>query len=111
MPYQSGNNSKRVALKNDLEGAITDFSYAIHKRPKNSALHYLRGTAYAQLNKDIEAIEDFKIILVPEPTNQTVQSDLKQSEKQLLIFVLLKRVKPFVVVYRHYTATKLIISN
>lgn len=71
--------------QNDLEGAINDFSKAICKGPRNSALHYLRGTAYAQLNKDTDAIKDFKIILELEPINQTVQLLLKKSEKKLAI--------------------------
>lgn len=67
--------------QNNWEAAIIDFTEAIEKGPKNLALHYLRGTSYVQINKNSDAINDFKIILALEPNNKTVQSLLKQAEK------------------------------
>lgn len=67
----------------DLQGAILDFTQAIERGPKNSALLYLRGTTYAQMDKHRHAIADFKAILSDEPENKTVQTLLKQSEERL----------------------------
>ncbi len=67
----------------DLAGAVLDFSEAIQRGPKNTALLYLRGSTLAQLGEHARAITDFKAILMVDPDNKTVQTLLSQSEAEL----------------------------
>lgn len=67
----------------DLKGAIRDFTQAIQRGPKNTALYFLRGTTFAKLNEHVLAIKDYEIILAAEPENQTVKSYFKQSQLAL----------------------------
>jgi tetratricopeptide (TPR) repeat protein len=79
--YQELANEKKS--KGDLSGAISDYSKAIQKGPENTALLYLRGITYAELNDHPKAIEDYKKALILEPNNKTLQFLLKQSVEAL----------------------------
>jgi tetratricopeptide (TPR) repeat protein len=70
--YQDRGNIRRAS--GDLAGAIDDFGEAIKRGPSNTALHFLRGTARAELLDHAGAIEDFDAGLRLDPSNITLKS-------------------------------------
>ena len=81
MAYQT-RGLEKIKL-GDFKGAVQDFTQAIQRGPKNTALHFLRGTTFAKLNEHALAIKDYEIILAAEPGNQTVKNYFKQSQLAL----------------------------
>jgi tetratricopeptide (TPR) repeat protein len=66
--------------KGDLMGAIRAYDQAIQVSPPNTALYYLRGTAYLDLGEYAAAAEDFRAGLKLEPVNPALQHLLEEAK-------------------------------
>lgn len=67
--YQQGIEK---AQRNDYQGAIADFSQALHLAPEFAAAYHQRGLAYFYLSAFAEAIADFSQALQLEPENANI---------------------------------------
>jgi tetratricopeptide (TPR) repeat protein len=63
-----------------LAGAVRDYNQAIELSPRNTALYFLRGTAWLTMRKLRAAAQDFEAALKLEPENQQLQSLLKHTQ-------------------------------
>jgi tetratricopeptide (TPR) repeat protein len=66
--------------KGDVMGAIRAYDQAIQVSPPNTALYYLRGTAYLEAGEYAAAAEDFRAGLKLEPVNPTLQHLLEEAK-------------------------------
>jgi tetratricopeptide (TPR) repeat protein len=66
--------------KGDLMGAIRAYDQAIQVSPPNTALYYLRGTAYLETGEYAAAAEDFRAGLKLEPVNPALQHLLEEAK-------------------------------
>jgi len=66
--------------KGDLIGAIQAYNKAIQVSPPNTALYYLRGTAYLEAGEFAAAAEDFRAGLRLEPVNPALQYLLEEAK-------------------------------
>ncbi|KAF9523994.1 hypothetical protein CPB83DRAFT_732902, partial [Crepidotus variabilis] len=61
--------------------ALSDATQAIALDPKYAKAYYRRGTCYLQTMRAQQAVSDFKRVLVFEPQNETVRSQMVSTQK------------------------------
>jgi len=63
----------------EFKNAIDDASKALELKPGYVKAHYRRGKAYIGLNRHVEAIQDFQLIVQKEPENKMFRTELENA--------------------------------